>query len=275
MAITNMISNVWSSRLLLALEKSLVFGQNNVTNKEYQTEISTEGDRAYIHAVGDVTVGNYVRNTTVLTYELLTDSRQTLLLDQSKYFSFKVDDLDTAQMKPKIIDTATSHAAYQLAETADTYLAGLYAGATNVGTVLTATSTNIYSRVVDAATTLDTNNVPSEGRFLIVSPGIKNLLLNNNTFLTASSESVLNGAVGRVAGFDVLVSNSVAQVGTSPTRVQHCIAGHPIAWTFAQQISHVEAIRLEGAFADGIRGLYTYGAKVLRPAALLNLNVQI
>ncbi len=275
MAITNMISNVWSSRLLLALEKSLVFGQNNVTNKEYQTEISAEGDRAFIHSFNDLTIGTYVKNTTTISYEQLTDSRQTLLLDQSKYFAFRVDDVDDAQSKPKVIDAATSHAAYQLAETADTYLSGLYAGATNVGTVLTATSANIYSRVVDAATTLDTNNVPAEGRFLIVSPGIKNLLLNNSTFLTASSESVLNGAVGRVAGFDVLVSNSVAQVGTSPTRVQHCIAGHPIAWTFAQQISNIEGIRLEASFADGVRGLYTYGAKVLRPTALLDLNVQI
>ncbi len=275
MAITNMLPSVWSARLLASLEKALVFGQPSIVNKEYETEISAEGDRAYIHSVGDVTVANYVKNATTITYELLTDSRQTLLLDQQKYFAFKVDDVDAAQMKPKAIDAVTKHAAYQLAETADTYIANLYGGGTNVGTVLTATSANIYSRVVDAATMLDANNVPERGRFLIVSPGIKNLLLNNSTFLAASEASTLNGAIGRVAGFDVLVSNTVVKAGVSPTQVQHCIAGHPIAWTFAQQISNIEGIRLESAFADGMRGLYTYGAKVLRPTALLDLNVQI
>jgi hypothetical protein len=101
MAITNMISSVWSSRLLLALEKSLVFGQTGVINRDYEGEIKAEGDRVFGHSLADLTIGTYQKNVTVINYEQLTDARQTLVIDRSRFFAFRVDDVDAVQMKPK------------------------------------------------------------------------------------------------------------------------------------------------------------------------------
>jgi hypothetical protein len=272
MPITNMISNVWSSRILLALEKNLVFGQSGAINTDYEGEIRNEGDRVHIHAFADLTIGNYVKNTTTINYELLNDSRQSLLIDQSKFFAFRVDDVDQAQMKPKVLDAATRRAGYQLSETADSYIAGLYAGLTNFTATTQATSANIYQKIVETKVALDARNVPTDGRFMIMPPWVAGLALQNSTFLAASLPSTLNGAVGRVAGFDILVSNNVPTSGTAPV-VSHIVAGHSSGWTFAQQVREVEGIRLEGSFSDGVRGLHLYGAKVIRQEALHVLRV--
>jgi hypothetical protein len=50
------------------------------------------------------------------------------------------------------------------------------------------------------------------------------------------------------------------------------IAGHPSAWTYAEQITNLEGLRLEGSFADAVRGLHLYGAKVLDGARLFDLQ---
>jgi N4-gp56 family major capsid protein len=272
MAITNMIPQIWSARLLLALEKSLVFGQAGVVNRDYEGEIRADGDRVHVHSFNDLTVATYTKNSTTISYELLTDTRQTLLIDQSKYFAFKVDDVDDAQMRPKIIDAATNRAAYQLAEVADAYLAGLYSGITNFTATSQATASNIYQKLVETKVKLDEKNVPAEGRFAIVPPWVAGLLLQNAEFLAASTPSTLNGAVGMVAGMNVLVSNNVPTSGTSPV-VSHIVAGHPMGWSYAEQITNVEGIRLEGSFADGIRGLHLYGGKILMQDALHVLRI--
>jgi hypothetical protein len=114
---------------LQGLEKKLVFGQAGVINTDFEGEIRAFGDRVHVHSFADLTIGDYVKNTTTINYELLNDSRVTLVIDQSKYFAFRVDDVDQAQQFPKIIVAASDRASYQLVETADRYIAGLYTGA--------------------------------------------------------------------------------------------------------------------------------------------------
>ena len=45
-------------------------------------------------------------------------------------------------------------------------------------------------------------------------------------------------------------------------------AGHPMALTYGEQIVQTEALRLQTTFADGVRGLHVYGAKLVRPDAI-------
>ena len=277
MAITNMLPSIWSARILAKLEKNLVFAQPGVVNRDYEGDIRADGDRVHIHSFNDLTVSSYIKNSTTISYEQLTDTRVTLLIDQSKYFAFKVDDIDTAQMRPEIIDAAADRASYQLAEDADSYIAGLYSGASTSNpdnTIETSqfTSTNVYQKFVDLSVLMDQVNLPSEGRYVVVPPWVKGLLLQNSTFVTASKpDAVLNGQIGQIAGLNVLVSNSVKTTGSSPV-VSHCMAGHPSALAYAEQITNLEGLRLEGSFADAVRGLHLYGAKVLDGARLFDLQ---
>jgi|SRR5829696_3170053 len=274
MALTNLQASIWADKLIMALQKQLVFGQDAVSNSFYQQDISANGKEVHIHSIANLTVVNYTKYT-ALTPEQLTDTRQTMPIDQQKAFIFDVDDIDDIQTRPDVVNTATEQAAYQLVESADSYIASLFAGASNLGTVETSTSANLYARILKANTLLNKNNVPREGRFLVLSPEYEELLLQNAAYQSAATDSVLNGAVGRIAGFDVLVSNNVVTSGTSPTQRHRVLAGHPMAWTFASQIQKIESVRRHDRFVDTVKGLYTYGAKVIRPEALVDLAVQI
>ena len=272
-----MLPQIWSARILAKLEKQLIFAQPGVVNRDYEGDIRADGDRVHVHSFGDPTVSDYVKNSTTITYEQLTDSRVTLLIDRSKYFAFSIDDIDAAQMRPELIDAASDRAAYQLAEVADSYIAGLYSGASTSGpdnTIETSqfTATNVYQKFVDLAVLMDQVNLPAGGRYVVVPPWVKGLLLHNSTFVTASKpDAVLNGQVGQIAGLNILVSNNVKTTGTSPV-VSHMMAGHASALAYAEQIVNVEGLRLEGSFADAVRGLHLYGAKVLDGARLFDLQ---
>jgi hypothetical protein len=272
-----MLPSIWSGRILQKLEKNLIFAQEGVVNRDYEGDIRADGDRVHVQAFNDLTVSAYTKNSTTLSYEQLTDTRVTLLIDQAFSFSFKIDDIDAAQMRPKLIDAAADRAAYQLAEQADGYLAGLYGGASPSApdnTIETSqfTATNVYQKLVDLTVLMDQVNLPAENRFVVVPPWVKGLLLQNSTFVTASApEVVLNGQIGQIAGLNVLVSNNIKTTGSAPV-VSHMIAGHPSAWTYAEQITNLEGLRLEGSFADAVRGLHLYGAKVLDGARLFDLQ---
>jgi N4-gp56 family major capsid protein len=252
----------------------LVYAQPGVSNRDFEGEIRAAGDRVHVHSFNDLTIGTYVKDTTTITYENLTDSRVTLLIDQAKFFAFRVDDINTAQMYPKIIDAAADRASYQLAEVADRYVSGLYTGAAAGNTIATSqfTAANVYSKFVNLAKRMDEANIPQEGRYAVVPPWIKELLLLDNTFVTgAKPDAILNGQIGQIAGLNILVSNNVTTTGSAPV-VSHIMAGVPGALSYAEQIVNVEGLRLEGSFADGVRGLHLYGAKVMDPNQLFDLG---
>ena len=119
------IPTVWAARLLAALEKSLVYGQTNVSNRDYEGEIREAGNTVKIASIGNVTIGDYEKDTDITAPEILTDSDQSLIIDQSKYFNFYVDSIDRAQQNVNVLDEAMLRSAWALRERADTYLAGI------------------------------------------------------------------------------------------------------------------------------------------------------
>ena len=109
------IPTVWAARLLTALEKSLVYGQRQVCNRDYEGEIREAGNTVKIASIGDVTIGDYTKDTDIADPEVLTDDEQTLLIDQQKYFNFYVDSIDRAQQNVNVLDEAMRRSAWALA----------------------------------------------------------------------------------------------------------------------------------------------------------------
>lgn len=281
MALNNFISTIWSARLLVNLQKALVYGQTGVVNRDYEGEIQGVGSSVKINAIGAVTVGTYIKNTDIDPAETLSDATQTLTIDQQRYFNFQIDDIDRAQQKPKVMDAAMREAAYALANAADQYIASLYTGIDSgnrigwTGTPKTDLDTagKPYEYLVDLGVLLDEDNVPQAGRFVIVPPWFHGLLLQDAKFVAtggSNAEATLrNGIVGEAAGFTILKSNNVPNTTGTEYRI---IAGHPMAWSFAEQINSVEAYRPEARFADAMKGLHVYGAKIVRPTCLAVLT---
>lgn len=278
MAITKFIPKIWSAALLKALRNQLVYAQPGVINRDYEGEIARAGDTVHITSFVDPAVRAYTRNGTI-TWDLLTDTQQSLVIDQQNYFAFKVDDIDKRQAIDGFVEETTTGASYNLSAEADEYVATTIAAGVDAGNALgavtVATPSDAYDLLVEFRTKLVRSNTPAAGRYAGVSPEFYGLLLRDDRFIrldaSGTTDGLRNGVVGRAAGFDILEANTVPEAAG----VQTIIAGHSIATTYAQQILNTEALRLETTFGDGIRGLHVFGAKVIRPKNLTSALVTI
>lgn len=274
MAISTFIPELWSARLLYSLEKAHV--ATNLVNRDYEGVIANQGDTVHINSIGAITVKDYTKNADIDTPDALTTTEQNLVIDQCKYFNFQVDDADKAQAAGELIDVAMGRAAYALADTSDAFLLKtIAAGAASGNTVGTAaapvalTASNVYENIVKLRTKLDKANVPNTGRTIVVPPEVYALQLLDDRFAksaaVAGQNALLSGEVGKVAGFTVFMSNNVKTgVGTDSSKTPYfeITAQVSTATTYAEQIIKTEAYRMESRFADGVKGLHVYGAKV-------------
>ena len=287
-SIDNFIPELWSARILIALNKALVYAQPRVVNRDYDGEIKDVGNTVKINSIGDPTIFDYTKNVDMPGPETLSGSQKTLTIDQAKAFNFQVDDIDKVQQQPKVMDTALERAAYRLADIADQYIASeMVAGATlnTIGTdatpivpTPTAGVTGAYEQLVDLSVKLDEQNVPTEGRWIVIPPWFHGMLIKDQRFISYGAQDVLyNRQVGMAAGFAVLVSNNVPTVAAPAGNANQVprskiLAGHAMAATFADQINQVEAYRPERRFGDAVKGLHVYGSEVERPEAIAVLT---
>lgn len=285
MTLSNFIPSVWSARLLESLNDAHVYAA--LANLDYEGEISGIGDTVKINSIGRITIKSYTKNTDIADPETLTDAQTTLVIDKASYFNFQVDDIDKVQTKPKVMEAAMRDAAWGLADEVDTYLAGLHTvtpagnkigadGSTaKLGLVLTAGSA-MYDYLVDLGVILDQNNAPRAGRWVVVPPWAHGALLKDSRFVnsTEAGNTILRqGLIGQAAGFSVYMSNNVTDDAQS-VKSYRVMAGHPMAISYAEQITEVEAYRMEKRFADAVKGLLVYGYKVVRPSLLATLYVK-
>lgn len=272
MALTNFIPQIWSARLLEHLDKSHVFA--NLVNRDYEGEISQYGDTVKITSIGDITVSDYTKNADMTSAEELSTTQQLLVINQAKSFNFQVDDVDKAQIRTGVMDSAMQRAGYALGESVDTYIAGLLKAGTitkdlgNTTTPIAITKDNAYEMLVKMKVALDKANVPTQGRWVVLpAEYVGALLLTgqlSNTGGTLAEGVVQTGYVGKVAGFNIYESNNVPVTASKYS----IIASTNQSASFAEQIVETEAYRPEKRFADAVKGLHVYGAKVLRPEAI-------
>lgn len=268
MPVANFIPAVWSARINRGLENQYVLG--NIVNRNYEGDISGYGDQVKINAIGDVTIGDYVRNTTTVTPEQLSSTQQILEIDQSKYFAFYVDDVDAAQVKPKLMDEAMRKSSRGLSEVADKFIAGFHADAGLNAEALTMVKGDVLPLFADVSAKLTDAGNGREGRFIVVPAWFEGLMVQAGIELDTANSGVLSeGHIGRFMGFDVLVSTNLEESGGET----FAMAGTRDAITFAEQIVSTEAYRPESSFSDAVKGLHVYGGKVVEPNALVAVKV--
>jgi len=271
------VPTIWSAKLFQELDKSHILV--NLCNRDYEGEIKNYGDTVKINAVGDVTINNYAPNVTSITPQQLSAAQTILEIDKAKYFAFYIDDVDNAQTNIKLMGEGMRKSAYALADTADQLIAGFHsqAGVTVASTSIARAGGDILDSLSDVAKALDENNVPSQGRWMVVPPWYHQILIKAEVLQTDGSivadQTYRNGHVGRAFGFDIYMSNNLSTgPATGNTLSHYILAGVQRAMSFAEQIVKVEAYRPENSFADAVKGLHVYGAKVIDPNALVRIN---
>ncbi|MEU0098253.1 P22 coat protein - protein 5 domain protein [Streptomyces sp. NPDC006267] len=277
MSVANFKPEIWSALLLDALRNSLVYAQPQLVNSDYEGEIQNFGQSVHITTIGDPTVSDYDPNVD-LNYEEIETAGVDLIIDRKKFFAFKLDDVDKAQARLNPMTKMAQNSAYKMRDAADAYVASLYTGVAAANAVgSTGAPVNTFTEPTDAynkvliplRVALNRASAPTEGRYVVITPELEGSLLQDDRFVkvdaSGTSEGLRNGIIGRAAGFDILMSNNAP----NPTGdVQVIQAGYPGAITYADQILETEALRLPNTFADAVRGLHVYGAKLVRPTGI-------
>ncbi len=276
MSLQNFIPTIWSAKLIEELQKALVYG--GCCNRDYEGEIKQAGDRVRIGGLSAVTIRNYTRNTDIEDPEDVIAATAELVVDQEKYYNFQVDDADAAQAKPTVMSAAMKNAAYELADTIDQYvrdilIAGVsednLLGSDDSDIVPNATAgTCVYDYILQMGEKLSDSKAPRQGRWIVIPPWWTTKLLADARFTAApatSTDALVNGFIGRIGGFNVYESHNVKNTSGDHYKV---IAGTNAACTLAIQINKTEGYRPPKRFADAVKGLSIYGAKVTWPACL-------
>lgn len=270
----NFIPEIFSKKLQAKFYASSVLPQ--ISNTDYEGEISGQGNKVNIRTVPNVTVGDY---TGSVSYADVTTQVVELMIDKAKSYAFKVDDILKVQSDIAFQNEAAKDAAEQMRIAVETdVMANIPTAATTVLDKASVSETNLLNHILEAARKLDELNIPDSDRFLVLSPLYIEMLKKSElrqAYLTGDSASPLrNGKVGMVDRFTVYQSNLLAAGAGADAGKTFCLAGHPKATCFASQFVKTETVRLTDTFGDGVRGLKVYGYKVVVPNALVTLKMK-
>ena len=254
MAVTNFIQQVWSKKIQDSLELACKLVDNCL--REYEGDCKYAGS-VKILGVGEPTIGTYGK--TDITINEMSDTSQTLSIDQANYFAFYVDDVDQAQSVPGLAEEYQRKAVHGLAVKRDAYVANLIKGATNATTASGKTADAVMTAIDNAIVALRERNFDEEG-VIEITPAVYGLIKTKLIELSTNNpEYIKKGIVGMYDGFEVVMSNGLVK----DTTHIYCDVRGKKAIAFAGQINEVEAMRAEKRFADIVRGLDTFGAKVI------------
>ena len=308
------IPTLWSGKLLAKFYQNTMLAE--VTNTDYEGELKNQGDTVRIRLAPSISIQDYTVGQT-LAYEVPTPIFQDMQVNKGKYFGVQVNDVLAYQSDMDLMNMFTEDAAKQLkisienevffnsfvtegpATANEGATAGAISAAYNLGTDVApidqSTPENVLNTILRMATVLDEQNVPEDGRFLIISPFDRQLLMQSSIaqayFTGDQSSTIRTGKIGMLDRFTVYVSNLLpkgaagkalvagldatsggATVSNAKDR-RTMIAGTKQAISFAMTVDKTEPLRNQTDFGDIVRGLAVYGRKVVKSEALVVAQV--
>lgn len=269
MAIDNFKPTIWAARIINKLNNSHVYAQG--CNRDYEGDITAAGDTVVINGIGPVTVSPY---TGSVSYEAINDASRVLQINQANYWAIDVDDVDAAQANMPLLEKTSQQAAWGVRNVVDLYIAAMHGDAGSFvddgGSAIDVNSANVIDVCTRITQALDEANCPDEGRWIVAPPWFIRKMRLAAIFDTGSYEALTSGQAINAEGFSWRKSNNVANSAGSSYKI---MAGTERAISYAEQLLNVEALRLESAFADALRGLHAFGAKVIDPQCLCTATV--
>jgi len=305
------IPQLWSNKLNAKFFANTMLSE--ISNTSWEGEIKNQGDSIRIRTAPSIVIDDYAGAGTTLTTRVPVPIYTDLQINKGKYFSVQVNDVLAHQADIDLMNMFTDDAAKQLkiaienevffqwfvTEGAAAANKGAAAGAisasyglgTDLVPVNQATSGELLKMILRMSAALDEQNVPEEGRWLLMSPHDRHILMQSDiaqAYFTGDQASIVRtGKIGMLDRFTVYVSNllphgttakatvaglSATSTGATLTNAKPrrmMVAGTSAACAFASQISKTEPLRNQTDFGDIVRGLSVYGRKVVKDTALV------
>ena len=308
------IPTLWSGKLLAKFYQNTMLSE--IANTDYEGELKNQGDTIRIRLAPSISISDYTVGQN-LSYEVPTPIFQDMQVTKGKYFGVQVNDVLAYQSDMNLMNMFTEDAAKQLKIAIENEVffnnmvtegaasvnkgatAGAISAAYNLGTDVTpidqATPENVLKAILRMSTVLDEQNVPEDGRWLVISPFDRHLLMQSNiaqAYFTGDAQSTIrSGKIGMLDRFTVYVSNLLPKgeagkalvAGLSATSTggsvasakarRLMVAGTKSAMSFAMTVNKTEPLRNQTDFGDIVRGLAVYGRKTVKPEALVTAIV--
>jgi N4-gp56 family major capsid protein len=288
------IPEIWSDEVVATYKKNLVLA-NLIKKLSFKGK---KGDTLHIPKPGRGSANAKVAASQV-TLNTDTATEINVLIDKHFEYSILIEDIVEVQALASMRQFYTDDAGYALARQVDTSLVQLgravqggdgtqaYTGAYlgSNGTTAYVAGSNNEAALTDAAIRrsiqrLDDNDVPMDGRFLIVPPSTRNTLMGIARFTEQAfvgeqggNNTIRNGEIGNVYGVPVFVStNADTTSGSGAARI--ALLGHRDFAVLAEQM----AVRSQTQYKQEYLGnLFTadtiYGVKELRDGSAVALAV--
>lgn len=291
MAYSNFIPSVWNVAIQRDLERKCVFREDCYT--EYEGSVKERGGSVHIKGIGQptiTTISKAERNAPIKPAEYVEDTSMTLYIDVVSYFNYAIGDIDREQSEGGVMSALQEETSEKLSNEVDKYIAGfatdksvkkMYAKAKMPidhrpsAEESAADKVYVLDMLDDALQFLQENDVAdSTDKSVTVSPAFLKILKRAYRFEdTNNSEILKNGKVGKYNNVWVKQSNNVAR--NADKTEEYLMMRTKRAIAFVQPLTHTEAYRPEGGFADAIKGFILYGAKVIRPKEIITINAQV
>lgn len=261
----------------------------NIATTDYVGELKNKGDRVVIRTTPNITIRDYKKGESILL-EYPESPAIEFTVNRAKYFNFATDDIDIKQSDLSWLDKLAEDAAQQIKQVIDTEVfstiytkapvensgssAGAKTGSFNLGTVgapVQLTASNIIDYIIDCETVLDEQNVPDDGRWIVLPPLFMNLIsksdLKDASFSGESQSFLLRGGFSgkMISKFNIFVSNLLYfSAGDSAFYVPF---GRKGALVYVAQINKTERYRPQNTFAEAMKGLIVYDFDVINTKA--------
>ena len=284
MSVRDAIPVIFAATLLQELKNKLVFGK--IAFKKHSGEIKERGDRIKLKGYGGVTINDYkpgdptwdAANPNGITYETPEAVAMFLDVDQAKDYGIKLHDITELQSDPAARQHYAKEAGYGLEEQVDKYIAALYSQSAKGAHVLkhTGMTTALITSYIGALWTA-LKDVNVEDKWIAFPPWVT-LKLQLAGILHADDlkGELKNGFIGKVLHWDMYESNNCVSLApaTAGRRRNIIMAGSYQSIAFVDQMTESESLRSQGYFADLIRGLHVWGARVVKPKELFYLDLE-
>ena len=283
------IPEIWSDEIVAAYKKNLV-AANLIKKMNFKGK---KGDTVNIPVPTRGSASEKAASTQV-TLIAATESNIPVLINKHYEYSRLIEDIVEVQALASMRQFYTDDAGYALAKQVDTDIIRLGRGvqggdgtAGYTGAFSGADGTTAYTGTAGALTDaairrsiqrLDDNDVPMEGRFLIVPPSSRNTLMGlarytEQAFVgeVGSANTIRNGEIGNLYGVPVFVSSN-ADAATDGDRI--CLLAHKDFAVLVEQ----QGVRSQTQYKQEYLGtLFTsdtiYGVRELRDSSAVALAV--
>ena len=289
------IPEVWSDEIIATYKKNLV-AANLIKKMNF---VGKKGDTVHLPKPGRMSANQKVAQTQVV---LNTDTATETLVQINQHWeaSVLIEDIVEAQALASMRQFYTDDMGYALARKVDSFIlelgrsvnggggtaaySGALSGADGTTAYVAGANTGVGA-LTDAAIRrtiqrLDDNDVPMDGRFLIVPPSTRNTLMGINRFTEQAfvgeagrGNTIRTGEIGNVYGIPVYVTtNADTTSGSTATRI--ALMGHRDYAVFVEQ----KGVRTQSQYKQEYLGtLLTadtlFGAAELRDFSAVALAV--